>query len=365
MTSVMKSPNMMSTTGRMPVIAAPSPIPEMPASEIGESMIRSGPNSSRRPDSTWNGVPASATSSPMTKTVGSRRSSSASASFTACESVSSRVAGCVAGIALDVNVLVHLARVGVRRRERELHSVVDLSLGLATDLVQRLVGDALLAQSRRQQSDRVALRGPLLLLLLRAVVRAVDVADVVPVEAVRIEDEEGGAVAAPRPLDRALRRVVHGAHVLAVDLPGRNAERLGAGEHLAGRRLRVVRVLAVEVVLAGVDHRQLPERGHVHHLVEDALAERAVAEEADGDLLGTAHLRGHRRSGRDARRAADDRVRAEVAILVVGDVHRAALAAAVPGLLAEQLGEHAVDRGALGEAVAVAAVRGGDVVVLP
>ena len=74
---------MMSTTGRIPVIAAPSPIPVMPASEMGESSTRSGPNSSTSPDVTLNGVPASATSSPMRKTAGSRRSSSASASLTA------------------------------------------------------------------------------------------------------------------------------------------------------------------------------------------------------------------------------------------------------------------------------------------
>ena len=42
MTSVMKSPNMMSTTGRIPVIAAPTPIPVIPASEIGESITRRG-----------------------------------------------------------------------------------------------------------------------------------------------------------------------------------------------------------------------------------------------------------------------------------------------------------------------------------
>ena len=41
---------MMSTTGRIPVIAAPTPIPVIPASEIGESMMRSGPNSSTRPE---------------------------------------------------------------------------------------------------------------------------------------------------------------------------------------------------------------------------------------------------------------------------------------------------------------------------
>ena len=92
MIKVRKSPNMMSTTGRIPVIAAPRPTPVIPGSEIGESITRSGPNSSTRPDSTLNGVPASATSSPMTNTVGSRRSSSRSASFTACDCVISRVA---------------------------------------------------------------------------------------------------------------------------------------------------------------------------------------------------------------------------------------------------------------------------------
>ena len=35
---VIKSPNIISTTGRMPVIAAPTPMPVMPGSEIGESM---------------------------------------------------------------------------------------------------------------------------------------------------------------------------------------------------------------------------------------------------------------------------------------------------------------------------------------
>src|SRR5437763_1365983 len=87
MISVRKSPNMMSTTGRIPVIAAPSASPVIPGSEIGESITRSGPNSSTSPDITLKGVPASATSSPMTYTVGSRRNSSASASLTACDGV--------------------------------------------------------------------------------------------------------------------------------------------------------------------------------------------------------------------------------------------------------------------------------------
>jgi hypothetical protein len=48
---------------------------------------------------------------------------------------------------------------------------------------------------------------------------------------------------------------------------------------------------------------------------------------------------------------------------VVGDVHRAALAAAVALLLAEELAEHTVDRRALRQAVAVTAVGARDVVV--
>ena len=40
---------MMSTTGRRPPIAAPTAAPTKPASEMGQSMTRSGPNSSARP----------------------------------------------------------------------------------------------------------------------------------------------------------------------------------------------------------------------------------------------------------------------------------------------------------------------------
>ena len=96
-----------------------------------------------------------------------------------------------------------------------------------------------------------------------------------------------------------------------------------------------MRVLVVEVVLADVDHRQRPERGHVHHLVEQSLTESAVAEEAHRDLIGSALLGGERSAGRNARRAADDRIGTQIPILVVGDVHRAALAATVAGRLAE------------------------------
>src|SRR5579871_2512480 len=69
MTRVRKSPNIMSAMGRMPVIAAPTATPVNPASEIGVSITRFVPNSSTNPESTLNGVPASATSSPKIQAV--------------------------------------------------------------------------------------------------------------------------------------------------------------------------------------------------------------------------------------------------------------------------------------------------------
>ena len=61
--------------------------------------------------------------------------------------------------------------------------------------------------------------------------------------------------------------------------------------------------------------------------------------------------------------AADDAVGAEHAEFHVADVHAAALAFAVAGRAAEQLGEHAIELAAFRDEVAVPAVRAGDLVV--
>src|SRR5439155_1173408 len=98
------------------------------------------------------------------------------------------------------------------------------------------------------------------------------------------------SLAAPRPLDEAPHRRVDGLDVLAVDALGVDPQRPGARQDVAGDGLAARRVLAVEVVLAEVDDGEPPERRHVHHLVEQALPERAVAEEAHGDLVGAPHL---------------------------------------------------------------------------
>src|SRR5919197_1948107 len=293
-TRVRKSPNMMSTTGLMPVMAAPSPMPVMPASEIGESSTRSGPNSSTSPDVTLNGVPASATSSPMRKTVGSRRNSSASASLTACANEISRVPACSFGMATSVGVdmFVNLSGIGEGSLDGVLGRGLDLGLGLSGDALERgFVGHALFEHPGAQDAKRVALRLPPLLLVLRAVVGPVHVSDVVPVVTVGLADEEARPLAGARARDRSRRGGVDGANVLAVEVLVLDAEGRGAFAEPAGRRLAVVRVLVVGVVLADVDDRERPQRRHVHHLVENALAQRAFAEEADGHLVGATRLR--------------------------------------------------------------------------
>ena len=82
MASMEKSQNMISRTGRIPFMAAPIETPVMAFSAMGVFSTRSSPNSCTRP-TVWPNTPTR-TSSPITKTLGSRRISSASASLIAC-----------------------------------------------------------------------------------------------------------------------------------------------------------------------------------------------------------------------------------------------------------------------------------------
>src|SRR3977135_2066894 len=160
MVKVKKSPNIMSTTGRNPVIAAPTPMPVNPASEIGVSITRSAPNSSTSPDNTLNGVPASATSSPKMHTRGSRRISSASASRTACANVNSRIA--VSGI----NVLVDLLHTRTRMSAGKLDGGLHLFARFVLDFLKcARIGQLLSGQPPSHVLDGIPLGLPLLLFL--------------------------------------------------------------------------------------------------------------------------------------------------------------------------------------------------------
>ncbi len=81
----------------------------------------------------------------------------------------------------------------------------------------------------------------------------------------------------------------------------------------------------------------------VERLEHHPVGVRAVARHAAHDGIGALVAQGHRRPGRDRHAATDDRVGAQVTRREVADVHPAAPAAAVALLLAEQLGDRAVD----------------------
>ena len=120
----------------------------------------------------------------------------------------------------------------------------------------------------------------------------------------------------------------------------------------------------VAIVLDHEDGGEVVDLGEVVALEGGALVRGPVAHEGDGDPAGLQRLGGQRRTADQGRAAADDAVGPHHALGEVGDVHRAALAAAQAFLLAEDLGHHRLLVAALGDAVAVPAMRAGDVVAV-
>jgi hypothetical protein len=187
----------------------------------------------------------------------------------------------------------------------------------------------------------------------------------VVVEAVGLALEQRGALAAARALDRRTGSLVdrYGVHPVD-DHAGHAVPRGTVGDVDDRLVVRLRRVLAVAVVLAHEYDRQLVQPRHVRSLVEGAFVACAVAEERARHVRGLAELAGKGSADRDRRATAHDAVGAEHAEVHVRDVHAAALALAVAGRLAEQFGEHAVEGAALGDQMAVAAVRAGDPVLV-
>src|SRR5882672_2614694 len=339
----------MSTTGRKPVIAAPTPIPVKPASEIGVSITRSAPNSSTRPDNTLNGVPASATSSPKMHTRESRRISSASASRTACANVSSLVA------TSGINVLVHLVDSRVRRGNRKLNGRLHFRTHFFLDLLQ--------LSFIRKILDRVPLGLPFELFLFRTVIFAVDVPHVVSRVAIRFANQERRPSPLPRAIHQSLRRRVHRPHVLPIHAFCLRSKRSSPRENVPRRRLRKVRVFRVQIVFANVDHRQFPERRQVHHFIQNPLPQRPFAKKAHCHLSRAQPLRRKCRSRRNSRAPAYDRVRPQISRRRVRNMHGPAFATAVSRLFAQQLREHPVGRSSFRHAMAMPPVRARNVVV--
>jgi len=85
-------------------------------------------------------------------------------------------------------------------------------------LIERCrVGMPLRQQPVRMQLDGIALGLPVLLFLLRAVILAIDVADVMPAVAVGIGLQECRSLPRSCPFDQSRCDFIHGAHILPVD----------------------------------------------------------------------------------------------------------------------------------------------------
>ena len=98
--------------------------------------------------------------------------------------------------------------------------------------------------------------------------------------------------------------------------------------------------------------------------MEHAFVDGAVAEETDGDLLGTAHLGRQGRPGGYRNACAHDAEGAQHTLTKITQVHGAAHALAGAVALGKHFGHHQVQGNILGNAMAVAAVVAGDVVIL-
>ena len=161
------------------------------------------------------------------------------------------------------------------------------------------------------------------------------------------------------PFAQFRRHLRHPVHIVAVCGMGGNAERLGARRRAgpAGHRLGACRG-GEGVVLADEQHRQVEDPRPVQPLQEGSAIDGAVAEDTadDAPLAPEAHRMGRARGDVDV--GADDPVRPQHPDREVGNVHGAALAAAIAALAPEELAHHGSSRRALLQRVAVAAMGG-------
>src|SRR5258708_18897941 len=257
-------------------MAAPIPAPTIAISEIGVLRTRSAPNSSSSPWVTPIEPPISAMSSPMMKTSSSSRIARASVSRTASRYESS-----------GIDVLHGVLRRGIGAVLRDLDRLLDDSLYVG---VHRRV---LVLRDRKafpQLDDWVVLLVDVANLFFRPV--HLRLADVVPVEAICLDVEENGALAAAHVIERLARLRVHLLGVLAVDFDRAHVVGERALRHVVpdGRVLPAGSGLRPAVVLADEERLRPPELCEVERLVERSDVRRAVAEERDCDARLVAKL---------------------------------------------------------------------------
>src|ERR1700722_47849 len=142
------------------------------------------------------------------------------------------------------------------------------------------------------------------------------------IETIGLGFYERRAMPAASALHRLVGRFIHGANVLAVDLyPGHSVAVRSFG--YAGLPMTACHRCRdrVAIVLADVDDRQLPERGHVQRLVEGTLIDRSIAKEAQAHLVGASHFGGQAAARSQWNAASDNRGLSDDADALIGQMH--------------------------------------------
>src|SRR5690606_793672 len=137
-----------------------------------------------------------------------------------------------------------------------------------------------------------------------------------------------------------------------------HAESTGPRRHiLRTAMIGKARAFRITVVLDDENCRKLQHDGKVHRLEDGALVRCAIADKRNRDAARLECLGRKRRTDRERGIADDNAVCTEHALVKIGDMHGAALAAAKPARLAEDFEHHALDITSLGKGVPVAAMR--------
>src|ERR1019366_6826796 len=123
--------------------------------------------------------------------------------------------------------------------------------------------------------------------------------------AVGIADQKARSAAVAGACERALRRDADREHVHAIDGFRRYTEGDATRDRVRpGGDVLDGGEFAKTIVFTHKQHWQPPDRGHVHDLEQQALIERAVAEEGDRHLTATAPLGAQRSAGGERNAAA-------------------------------------------------------------
>src|SRR5205085_12679189 len=106
-----------------------------------------------------------------------------------------------------------------------------------------------------------------------------------------------------------------------------------------------------------------PDRGHIHRFEQQPLIQCAVAKKANRYLSSFTTLGGQGCACRNCHTPADDGIRAQVARIWIGNVHRTAFSMTVAPSLTEQFREHLIGSCALCQAMTMPSMRTGDVII--